>query len=392
MKEHIKNLYDSHIMNTYARYGVCFERGEGCTLYDTDGKSYIDFASGIGVNSVGYAHQKWVAAVSGQAARLAHVSNLYYTLPGGELAARLGGLSGMTRVFFSNSGAEANEGMIKCARKYSSDKYGKGRHTVVTLVNSFHGRTITTLAATGQDVFHKNFHPLTGGFVHVEMGDIAALRAMDGGDVCAVMLELVQGEGGVLPCPPEFLRELAALCAERDWLLCADEVQTGVGRCGEWFAFQKLGVQPDVVSFAKGIAGGLPLGGFMTGGKCEAVLGTGDHATTFGANPICCAAALATLDILEAALPSVEIKGARIRDGILGMNLPMIKGVRGLGLMLGIQVAGSPREYVQALLEAGLVCLTAGSDTIRLLPPLVISESDIDRGLGIFKSTMGGFA
>lgn len=390
LSDNIKAIYDSNVMNTYARYGVCFTRGEGCTLYDEAGNAYVDFASGIGVNSVGYAHPEWVSAVSAQAAKLAHASNLYYTLPGGELAGRLCSLSGMKRAFFANSGAEANEGLIKCARKYSSDKYGQGRHKIVTLVNSFHGRTITTLAATGQDVFHKNFHPLTEGFIHVEMGDISALRALDG--VCAVMLEPVQGEGGVLPCPTEFLKELEAICSERDWLLCIDEVQTGIGRCGAWFAYQKAGVTPDIVSFAKGIAGGLPLGGFLTGEKCEGVLCPGDHATTFGANPVCCAAALATLGILEGWLDSVEERGERIRAGIMSMGLPTVRSVRGMGLMLGVQVEGSPREYVQALLEAGLVALTAGSDTIRFLPPLVISEPDIDKGLVIFKSVMEGLA
>ena len=382
-----KSLYDSHVTDTYARYGVSFVSGKNCTLYDEDGKAYIDFAAGIGVNSVGYAHPEWVKAVAEQAAVLAHTSNLYYSKPGGELAVKLVGLAGLKRVFYSNSGAEANEGMIKCARKYSADKYGPGRHTIVTLDNSFHGRTVTTLAATGQDVFHKNFHPLTEGFVHAQLGDIAALEVLGDG-VCAIILECVQGEGGVLPCPPEYLKAVADLCAERDWLLLIDEVQTGIGRCGKWFAFQNAGILPDVVSFAKGIAGGLPMGGFIVGEKCEKVLAPGDHATTFGGNLICCSAALATLKILEGALPRVQEKGDYIRAAIMNMGLPMVKGTRGAGLMIGVSVEGTPKAYAEALLKNGLVALTAGKDAIRMLPPLVISYEEIDKGLEIFKNTL----
>ncbi len=382
-----KAQYDAHVMDTYARFDVDFVRGEGCTLYDAAGKAYLDFASGIGVNSVGYGHPAWVDAVAKQAAALAHVSNLYYTGPGGRLAERLTALSGLETVFFSNSGAEANEGMIKCARKASADTYGDWRHTIVTLRDSFHGRTLTTLAATGQDVFHQRFHPLTEGFIHVPRGDIGALKRL-GGDVCAVMLEIVQGEGGVLPCPQEYLQQVAALCAERDWLLCVDEVQTGVGRCGSFFAFQKMGLKPDLVSFAKGIAGGLPFGGFLAGQRAARTLRPGDHATTFGGNPVCCAAALATLDILDPVLGAVDAKGAFIRERILAMNLPAVNEVRGLGLMLGVSVQGAPRVLVQKLLDAGLVCLTAGGDAIRLLPPLVISFDDLERGLAIFEEVV----
>ena len=368
------------LMQTYNRFNVTFIKGSGCRLYDGKGGEYIDFASGIGVNSVGYAHPAWVSAVSEQAAELAHVSNLYHAYPAEHLAARLTALSGMSNVFFSNSGAEANEGMIKLARKYSRDKYGGGRSTIVTLKQSFHGRTVTTLSATGQDVFHNHFHPFTEGFIHVPANDITALENIEDG-VCAVMLEPVQGEGGVLPLDAGCLRAVSKLCAERDWLLLLDEVQTGIGRCGAWFAYQSYGIIPDAVSFAKGIAGGLPLGGFMAGPKCEDVLQPGDHATTYGGNPVCCAAALAVLDILKDALPGVNAKGERLKQALTDI----FGNARGMGLMLGATVNEPPRALAERLLNSGLVCLTAGTDALRLLPPLIISDEDIDAGIEILK-------
>ncbi|MCL1950337.1 MAG: aminotransferase class III-fold pyridoxal phosphate-dependent enzyme, partial [Turicibacter sp.] len=279
------------LMNTYARFPVTFTRGYGSHLWDDKGKKYLDFASGIGVNSVGHAHPLWVEAVSGQAASLAHVSNLFYTEPAQKLSEKLVEISGLSNCFFSNSGAEANEGMIKLARKYSRDTYGEGRHTIVTLNRSFHGRTITTLAACGQDALHQNFDPFTPGFVHVQPGDLEALKAL-GDEVCAVMIEPVQGEGGVYPLDGDYVQGVADLCRERDWLLLIDEVQTGIGRTGKWFGFQHFeGVVPDAISFAKGIAGGLPLGGFMAGAKLQDTLAPGDHGSTYGGNPIACAAA-----------------------------------------------------------------------------------------------------
>ncbi|GHV33474.1 acetylornithine aminotransferase [Clostridia bacterium] len=376
-------IKNAPIMPTYGRFDVAFVRGEGCTLYDESGKKYIDFGSGIGVNSVGYAHPKWVKAVSEQAASLAHVSNLYYTLPGAKLAEKLVKIAKMSNVFFSNSGAEANEGAIKLARKYSRDKYGDGRATIVTLVNSFHGRTISTLTATGQDVFHQHFFPFTEGFVHARANDISELEAL-GNDVCAVFLEPVQGEGGVIPLDTAYLKAVEKLCLERDWLLMCDEVQTGIGRTGKWFAHQISDIHPDVVTFAKGIAGGLPLGGFLANEKCSAVLGAGTHATTFGANPICCAAALATLEILETALPDVAEKRRVIDEELRGFE------VRGAGLMVGVVSEKPPREVVLAGLERGLVCLTAGSNVVRLLPPLVIGKEELTEGLKILKNILEG--
>ncbi|MCL2030015.1 MAG: acetylornithine/succinylornithine family transaminase [Oscillospiraceae bacterium] len=380
----LKQRYEDYILPTYARFDAGFARGEGATLYDEAGRAYIDFASGIGVNSVGHAHPQWVKAVSEQAAALAHVSNLYYTGPGAALAERLCKLSGLEKVFFANSGAEANEGVIKCVRKYSWDKFGKERYTILTLYDSFHGRTISTLSATGQDVFHRHFHPFTEGFRHIPAGNVSALeRELVKGDVCAVMIELIQGEGGVLPLGANYVEEIAALCAENDILLCVDEVQTGIGRTGTWFAFQQYGICPDIVSFAKGIGGGLPMGGFLTGPRASGVLTPGTHATTFGGTPLCAAAALATLDILEPVLGDVNRKGRRIRAALDKAAPKALKGVRGTGLMLGLSVEGPPRGYAEQALEKGLVVLTAGKDALRLMPPLTISDAELKQGLNI---------
>ena len=261
--EELVALDHQYAMQTYGRFDVDIDHGKGATLYDLAGKEYIDFSSGIGVNSIGYGNEKWVAAITAQAQKLGHISNLFYSQPYAQLAQTLCRRTGMAAAFFGNSGAEANEGIIKMARKYSFDKYGKGRGTIITLKNSFHGRTITTLTATGQDVFHNYFFPFTDGFRYAQAGSIDAIQEVAGHDVCAVMLELVQGEGGVYPMDPEYVHNLAVLCAERDWLLLVDEVQTGVGRTGTLFAFQQYGIIPDGVSFAKGIAGGLPMGGFL---------------------------------------------------------------------------------------------------------------------------------
>lgn len=383
------------VLPTYARYPVAFEKGEGSRLWDADGKAYIDFASGIGVNSVGHAHPAWVKAVCEQAATLAHTSNLFFTRPGGELAQRLCDISGMKGAFFANSGAEANEGLIKLARKYSRQKYAKdpnghaARSTIATLNGSFHGRTITTLAATGQAHFHQHFNPFTPGFTFVDAGDTAALEAL-GDDVCALLIEPVQGEGGVIPLDPDYIRQAAQICQKRDWLLLMDEVQTGIGRTGHWFAFEGVGVRPDALSFAKGIAGGLPFGGFLVNDKLKDVLQPGDHATTYGGNPLCAAAALATLDILAPIIPTVTQKGDYIRTQIEAMRLPAVKGTRGKGLMLGIALNEGfvNREVNAKLLAAGLVSLTAGADAIRFLPPLTIGQAEMDEGLAVFRKVL----
>ena len=388
--EELKELDQAYTMQTYGRFDVDIDHGKGAALYDLSGKEYIDFTSGIGVCSIGYADPRWVEAISAQAARLAHVSNLFYTQPYAKLAKTLCTRSGMASAFFANSGAESNEGLIKLARKYSFDRYGKGRGTILTLKNSFHGRTISTLTATGQDVFHNYFFPFDEGFRYAEAGDMDSLQSAAGHDVCAVLLELVQGEGGVLPMEREYVNELAELCQQRDWLLLVDEVQTGIGRTGTLFAFQQYGIQPDAVSFAKGIAGGLPMGGILASERCRNVFTPGTHATTFGGNPICAAAAQVVMEILDdSLLTEVTEKGAYIRERIERMDLECLGGTRGLGMMIGVEVKRpyNNKELAARLMEQGLLVLTAGR-ALRLLPPLTIRREEIDKGLTILEQAL----
>ena len=369
--DELKALDHAHTLQTYGRFDVDVDHGQGATLWDLAGRTYIDFTSGIGVCSVGYGNEKWARAIYDQALTLGHISNLFYSQPYARLAGALCARSGMAAAFFGNSGAEANEGLLKLARKYSHDKYGAGRGTILTLRNSFHGRTLATLAATGQDVFHQHFFPFPEGFRHTGANDLADVEAQAGEDVCAVLLELVQGEGGVLPMDRDFVCALAGLCEQRDWLLLVDEVQTGIGRTGTLFAFQQYGIRPDAVSFAKGIAGGLPMGGFLVNEKCRPVLGPGSHASTFGGNAVCSAAALAVLDILdEAALNRVREKGIYLREHIEAMGKQCLGATRGLGLMIGVEVrpGWSSRELAARLAGHGLLVLTAGP-ALRLLPP-----------------------
>ena len=385
----IKNLDAQYVVQSYGRCDVVIDHGKGSTLWTPEGREYIDFTSGIGVNSLGYGNEKWIAAVTEQAAKLGHISNLFYSEPYAKLAATLCRRAGMKRVFFANGGGEANEGMIKCARKYSFDKYGDGRSTIVTLYQSFHGRTVTTLSATGQDVFHNYFFPFTPGFRYAKANDITDLKNRLGDDVCAVMIELIQGEGGVLPLDRDFVSELAAICADNDILLLVDEVQTGVGRTGSLFCFEQYGLKPDAVSFAKGIAGGLPMGGVMFGAKTEGVLTPGTHATTFGGNPVAAAAANAVLaEIDDDFLKSVTEKGDYIRNTVKNWNLPAVTKVKGMGLMIGIAVTVPPKTVLAKCIENGLLVLTAGKDTVRLLPPLTISKGEIDKGLEILHNVL----
>ena len=388
--EEIKALDEQYVMHSYARFPVALDRGKGATLWDTEGREYIDFTAGIGVTSLGHGDEGWQQAVTVQAAKLGHISNLFYTEPYALTAQKLCTRTGMSNVMFGNSGAEANEAMIKLARKWSFDKYGKGRGTVITLHNSFHGRTITTLAATGQDVFHNYFFPFTEGFRYADANDMDSVAAVAGHDVCAVMVELVQGEGGELPLDRDFVQRVAELCAQRDWLLLIDEVQTGVGRTGSLFAFQQYGVQPDAVSFAKGIAGGLPFGGVMAGEKCQTVFTPGTHGTTFGGNPVAAAAACYVLDTIDdALLAQVREKGDYLRSQIEAMDLPCLGKTRGLGLMVGVEVKGgrTNKELAARLIDHGLLILTAGPG-LRLLPPLTITREEMDRGLTIMKETL----
>ena len=386
----IKALDEGYVLQTYGRNQVAIDHGKGASLWDTEGKEYIDFTSGIGVCSLGYANEAWAKAIYDQAMKVGHISNLFYTEPYAKLASKLVPAAGMAAAFFGNSGAEANEGMIKLARKYSFEKYGQGRAVIITLRNSFHGRTITTLKATGQDHFHDFFFPFTEGFRYAEANDMDSLMAQAGDDVCGVMMELIQGEGGVNPLQKNYVQAVAKLCAQRDWLLLVDEVQTGVGRTGTMFAYQQFDIQPDVLTFAKGIAGGLPFGGFMTNEKCREVLRAGDHGSTFGGNPVSAAAANVVMDTLTPEfLAQVAEKGQYLRDGIAALNSPCVSGIRGMGLMIGVGVQGmTHKELKDRLMAEGLLCLTAGSDTLRLLPPLSITKDEIDKGLAIMARVM----
>ena len=387
--EELKEMDQTYVMQTYNRFPVDIDHGKGATVWDLSGKEYIDFTSGIGVCSLGCADPRWVQAITDQAGKLGHISNLYYTQPGPKLAKSLCQRTGMACAFFGNSGAEANEAMIKLARKYSFDKYGKGRSTIITLNHSFHGRTITTLTATGQPAYHNYFFPLNEAFRYADPTWESILE-QTGDDVCGIMMELIQGEGGVNPLDKELVQRVAQLCQEKDWLLLIDEVQTGVGRTGSLFAFQQYGIQPDVSTFAKGIAGGLPMGGILANETCAKVLTAGTHGSTFGANPIAAAAACTILDILDdQMMEEVKAKGQYLREGILALNSPCLGNVVGMGLMLGVDVKGerTNKELASLLAENGLLVLTAGS-RLRLLPPLTITKEEMDKGLAILKQTL----
>ena len=377
-----------YVANTYGRFPVAIKEGKGALCKDFDGKEYIDFSSGIGVNSLGFCNDGWVQAVTKQLTTLQHISNLYYTEPCVNAARLLCEKTGMKKVFFSNSGAESNEGAIKCARKYSFIKYGENRNKVITLVNSFHGRTVTTLAATGQDVFHKYFFPFTEGFEYVPANDIDAIKSALDGTVCAVMMELIQGEGGVMPLDKVYVKQVEKLCSDKDIILIVDEVQTGVGRTGKLFCFQNYDIKPDVVTTAKGIGGGLPLGCIMFSEKTQNVLVAGDHATTFGGNPVATAGAeyiLKTMD--ETFLDEVTAKGEYMRKKI--MDMPHVVGIDGLGLMMGIRLDDSiiSSDVVKKGIEKGVLLLTAKAK-VRLLPPLNITYDEIDRGLDGLKAAL----
>lgn len=384
--EEIKQTEKTYLMPTYARFNVALESGHGATAADVAGKTYVDFGSGIGVNSLGYADPAWVDAVCAQAKKLAHISNLYYSPVMVDTAKALCEASGFKRVFFCNSGAEANEGLIKLARKYSFDRYGRGRSTILTLENSFHGRTVTTLSATGQDAFHNYFFPFNEGFRFVKANDAAAMEAAMGEDVCAVLLEAVQGEGGVVPLETEFVQKTAALAKEKNILLLFDEVQTGIGRTGKFFAYEHFGVAADAVSCAKGLAGGLPIGAVLCSEALQDVLGPGTHGTTFGGNPLSCAGAGEVLRRVTAPgfLNEVSEKGAYIRTRLAA--IPGVKNIRGLGLMLAFDIEGTEaKTAADALLERGLLILTAKA-SLRMLPPLVITKEELDKGLAILSA------
>jgi len=383
-----QELTQQYIAPTYARFPVTFARGEGSLLWDDSGKEYIDLGSGIAVNTLGLADQAWADAVAAQLRTLAHTSNLYYTGPQAELAKILCERAGMSKVFFSNSGAEANECMIKAARKWASDRYGEERRPViVTLKGSFHGRTLATLAATGQEDMHRHFGPFPLGFRCAEINSIKDLEGVIGDDCCAVTLELVQGEGGVIALDHDYVQAVAKLCVERGMLLLIDEVQTGNGRTGTLFAFERYNIAPDIFSTAKGLAGGLPLGATLFGPKTADALGPGDHGSTFGGNPACAAGALHVISRLdEECLAGIREKSEYIRMRLTGA--PGVLGVTGLGLMLGIQTARPAKEIAGECLARGVAVLTA-KDKVRLLPALNIPIEILARGMDALLESIG---
>ena len=382
----LQTIDRTYIAGTYARFPVELVKGKGSEVYDTDGKRYIDLGSGIGVTAFGIADDEWKAAVTAQLDRLQHVSNLYYTEPCAMLAKLLCEKTGMKKVFFGNSGAEANECAIKAARKYAAEKKGPEYHTIVTLWNSFHGRTLTTLAATGQEHYHELFQPLTPGFVHVHAEDLEELKktALET-KAAAVMLECIQGEGGVIPMSREFVQGAAQFCKENDILLIIDEVQTGNGRTGRLYAYMNYGIEPDIVSTAKGIGGGLPMGACLLGEKVQNVFAPGDHGSTFGGNPVACAGAVSILSrIDESLLASVREKSEFVFSRLSGAK--GVKAVTGMGLMIGILPEKKPAgELVKKCMEKGVLCLTA-KDRIRLLPALNIPVKVLAEAVDIIKS------
>jgi acetylornithine/N-succinyldiaminopimelate aminotransferase len=385
--EEIKEQTEQSIMHTYGRFPVALVSGRGAKAVDSEGREYIDFTSGIGVNSLGYCDEAWVKAVTEQAAKLQHTSNLYYSPVQGRLAERLYKRTGFSRAFFANSGAEANECAIKLARKYGTDTYGENHNHIVTLKNSFHGRTVTTLAATGQEGFHQHFTPFTPGFSYADP-EMGSIREAVNADTCAIMIEMIQGEGGVVPLDPGFVNELSAFCRERDILLLVDEVQTGIGRTGELFCYQNYGIHPDVVTSAKGLGGGLPIGACLCSERLKDVLGPGTHGSTFGGNPVACAGALAVLDRVaqDGFLEEVRRKGGYFKEKLSAME--GIESVRGMGLMLGAKLKrGTAKEAAQKCAENGLLVLTA-KELLRFLPPLTIDYPEIDAGLFILSETI----
>ena len=381
-----KELDNQYVAHAYGRFDVALTKGQGSTLYDENGKKYIDFGSGIGVTAFGINDPVWTKAVEEQLHRVQHTSNLYYTAPCAKLAQLLCGKSGMKKVFFGNSGAEANEGAIKFARKYSFDKYGAGRSTIITLVNSFHGRTITTLAATGQDSFHTVFDPFTPGFKYCPANDIEALQAAATDDVCAVLFECVQGEGGVNNLSPTFVSAIAKLAKEKDILIAVDEVQTGNGRTGTYFAYQQYGITPDIVTTAKGLGGGLPIGAVLFGEKLQDTMTPGSHGSTFGGNPVVAAGACSIVErIDDDFLSEVQRKSEKIRTALA--KVKGVKSISGMGLMLGIETDKPAGEVAKACLANGLLILTAKTK-LRLLPALNISDAELDEGLEILKGVL----
>ena len=383
----LKLLDKTYIANTYARFPVELVKGKGSLVWDADGKEYIDLGSGIAVNGFGISDDAWLEAVTEQLGKLPHASNLYYTEPCAKLAQMLCERTGMKKVFFGNSGAEANECLIKAARKYAAEKHGADCYTIVTLVNSFHGRTLTTLSATGQDHYHELYQPLTPGFAHIPAGDLDALKELaKTTKIAAVLIECVQGEGGVVPLEQDFVKGLAAFCADNDVLLAVDEVQTGNGRSGQLYSYMNYGIQPDIVTTAKGLGGGLPIGACLLGEKVQDIFAPGDHGSTFGGNPAACAGGVSILSrIDDALLAGVRARSQYIFDQLTGAN--GVQSVSGMGLMIGIKPVKPAREVVAKCIENGVLCLTA-KDRVRLLPALNIPMEQLEKAIAVLKAAL----
>ncbi len=380
----------SYIAHTYNRFNVALKNGFGARAIDFNGKAYIDFGSGIGTNSLGFCNEQWLEAVISQAQQLQHTSNLFYTLPGANLAEMLCKITGYANVFFGNSGAEANEGAIKIARKYGIETKGKDCNKIITLKNSFHGRTVTTLSATGQDVFHQHFFPFTEGFQYVGANDIQELYNAVDNTVCAIMIEFVQGEGGVIALSKEYVKAIENICKEKNILLIADEVQTGIGRTGTFLCCEQYGVFPNIITLAKGLGGGLPIGAILADKTVKDVLQAGHHGSTFGGNPVVCAGAAAVLKQIANSdfLSEVKQKAEYIRRELL--DIAEISEITGLGLMIGISLSEkfNASEIDADCIDNGLLILTAKSK-LRMLPPLNISYYEINEGINILKTVLG---
>ena len=376
---------NEYLMHTYAPLPIVITHGEGSCLFDENNKKYIDFTSGIGVNSVGYNNKKLNKAILNQLNSFTHLSNIFLSTPTVELADKLTKVSKMSKVFFANSGAEANEGALKLAKKYSLMKYGEKRNKILSLKDSFHGRTLATLTATGQDKFHKYFAPFPEGYDYVIPNSLEDFKEKLTDDVCAVIMEAIQGEGGVNLLDSAFVKDVCKICKEKDVLVIFDEVQCGLGRTGHLFGFQEFCVEADIITLAKGLGGGLPIGAILCNEKLADTFAPGDHGSTFGGNPVICAGAMAVLDQIcnDDLLSSVQAKGKLIRETLLKADLPLVKNIRGLGLMIGIEVSCPPAEIQKKALENGLLVLTAGKNVVRLLPPLTISESELKEGINI---------
>ncbi len=381
---------NTYIANTYARNNLFLVEGNGSIVKDDLGKKYIDFTSGIGVNSLGFCDEKWVKAVTNQACKMQHISNLYYTKPCIELAKSICEKTHAKKVFFSNSGAESNEGAIKAARKYSYKKYGDNRYKILSLVNSFHGRTLATLSATGQDSFHVNYGPFPKGFIHAKANNYNDFMkcTSENEDICAVMIEIVQGEGGVIPLKADYVKKVSDWCRENDVLLIIDEVQTGVGRTGTFLACEQFNLKPDIITLAKGLGGGLPIGAVLMYEKAEHVFEPGDHGSTYGGNPIACAGANEVLSrITPEFLNEVKQKGEKLKNELA--NIPEVASIDGLGLMLGVTFKNniSSKKVVNLCMNNGLLCLTA-KEKMRLLPPLTVTENEIEKAIEIISKVL----